>query len=231
MLSQFWLVVLDSGYIYIYIFFISLLTAWKNFKFLYVVWQIRILKSASLSLWPCSSSNGGGMHSTGFPGFGALRAMFLKLPAEVAALVVNHGIGMLLLVLLVFSHFALRSRRLPAGVSIARCALLGLWRDENCGGPAVAVRLGLSSSWTRLLMCPLFLRQVQFLGKVVDTPLCSTTGVMVQTVQFLDKFVALPVVFTTVALGSRRSENVWRCRRCSSACCGRLCDHATPMWC
>ena len=155
------------------------------------------------------------------------------------------------------------------------CARLGLWRDENCGGPAVAARLELSSSWTRL-----FLRQVQFSGMVVDTPvayndmvwsrqcsfsawllirplrtttwygpdsavldkvvvlpvvfygrcsfsarsltrpLCTMTGVIVQTVQFLDKVVALPVVSTTGAHGSRRAENVWRCRRCSSALLG-----------
>ena len=62
-------------------------------------------------------------------------------------------------------------------------------------------------------------------------PLRTTTWVVVQTVQFLDKFVALPVVFTTVALGSRRSENVWRCRRCSSAWLWTSLCHATPMWC
>ena len=63
---------------WIYFFFISLLTALEEFHISLVVWQIRILKSASLSLWPCSSSNGGGMHSTGYAGFGALRAMFLS---------------------------------------------------------------------------------------------------------------------------------------------------------
>ena len=41
---------------------------------------------------------------------------------------------------------------------------------------------------------------MQLLVKVVDTPLCATTGVMVQTVQFLDKVVAMPVVFTTGAV-------------------------------
>ena len=34
------------------------------------------------------------MHSAGYAGFGALRAMFLKLPAEVPVLVVNYGSGM-----------------------------------------------------------------------------------------------------------------------------------------
>ena len=47
-------------------------------------------------------------------------------------------------------------------------------------------------------------RQVQFLGKVVDTPLCTTTGVMVQTVQFLDKVIDVPVCnATTRAHGVR----------------------------
>ena len=36
------------------------------------------------------------------------------------------------------------------------CARLGLWRDANCGGTAVAAhRRGLSSSWTRSSTCPL----------------------------------------------------------------------------
>ena len=48
--------------------------------------------------------------STGFAGLHAPRAMFLTLACGSAALVVNSGSGMLFLVLLVFSHFALRSR-------------------------------------------------------------------------------------------------------------------------
>ena len=103
-----------------------------------------------------------------------------------------------------------------------------------------------ASSWTRLLLCPLLLRQVQLLGKVVDTPVVLNDRIMVQTVQFLDKVIDVPVamqrhvpmVFETVlfsdkdadvpvlcttgAYGSRRLENVWRCRRCSSAWLGRL---------
>ena len=97
------------------IFFISFLTALDEFYFSMWFWQIRILKSAALSLWPCSSSYGSGVHSAGFAGLNAPRAMFLTFAGRSAALV-NFGSGMLLLVLLVFSHFALRSRRLPACV-------------------------------------------------------------------------------------------------------------------
>ena len=87
MLSQFWPVVLDSGYI----FFISLLTALEEFHIFQCGWQMWILKFASPSLWPCSSSDGGGMHSTGYAGFGARRAMFLSCRQEVASLVVDYG--------------------------------------------------------------------------------------------------------------------------------------------
>ena len=86
---------------------------------------------------------------------------------------------------------------------------------------------------------------VQFLDKVIDVPVAVQRHVsmVVETVQYFDKVIDVPVLcttgayggrllfFTTVAHGSRRSENVWRCRRCSSAWLGRLCDHATPMWC
>ena len=37
---------------------------------------------------------GSGMYSTGYAGFGAVCAMFLKMPAELAVLVVNNGSGM-----------------------------------------------------------------------------------------------------------------------------------------
>ena len=47
------------------------------------------------------------------------------------------------------------------------------------------------------------LDHVQLFGKVVDTPLFATTGVIVQTVQFLDKVVAMPVVFYDRCTGSR----------------------------
>ena len=223
---------------------------WKNFIFLYVVWQIRILKSASLFLWPCSSSNGGGMHSAGYACFGALRAMFLSCRQKWPCSSSTMAVECILLVLLVFmhlapcpwrlpaevprslstlavvfSHFALRSRRLPAGVSM--CSLLctswfmawwKLWRSRSCCSPWV----------------------VQFLDKVVDVPVVFTTGAVFRhgcwyarcvqrhgswsRQQFLDKVVAVPVVFTTGAHGSRRAENVWRCRRCSSALLG------TSLW-
>ena len=89
------------------------------------------------------------------------------------------------------------------------CARLGLWRDENCGGSAVAARLGLSSSRTRLLLCQLFVRQVQFLGKVVDTSVVYSDRVMVQTVQFLGKFLPLPVILTGAV--SRQGRWYARC--------------------
>ena len=91
------------------------------------------------------------MHFAGFAGLHAPRAMFLTFAGRSAALVVNSGSGMLLLGFA--GIFADDCRQV---CRCARCcARLGLWRDENCGGPAVAARLELSSSWTRLLMCPL----------------------------------------------------------------------------
>ena len=45
-------------------------------------------------------------------------------------------------------------------------------------------------------------------------PVALATGAV------LGQGVAMPVVFTTGAHGSRRAENVWRCRRCSSALLG-----------
>ena len=50
----------------------------------------------------------------------------------------------------------------------------------------------------------------------------SETWQMVLTVLFSDKDADVPVLCTTGAYGSRRLENVLRCRRCSSAWLGRL---------
>ena len=65
------------------------------------------------------------------------------------------------------------------------------------------------SSWTR---CGF--------GKVVDTSVvCNDRGYGPDSA-VLGQGVAMPVVFTTGAHGSRRAENVWRRRRCSSALLG-----------
>ena len=231
---------------------------WKNFIFLYVVWQIRILKSASLFLWPCSSSNGGGMHSAGYACFGALHAMFLSCRQKWPCSSSTMAVECILLVLLVFmhlalcpwrlpaevprslstlavvfSHFALRSRRLPAGVSM--CSLLctswfmawwKLWRSRSCCSPWVVQLLDKvvdvpvvfttgavfrhgcwyarcvqrhgswsrqCSSWTRSLLCPLFLRQVHMVPDVQKTFGGAADAVL--------------------------------------RCWGRPCDHAALMWC
>ena len=122
MLSQFWPVVLYSGYL----FFISLLTALEEFHTsLCGLADSDPEVCLSLFVAVLVDNNGSGMHSSGFAGLHAPRAMFLTFAGRSAALVVNSGSGMLLLVLLVFSHFALRSRRLPAGVSM--CALCTSW--------------------------------------------------------------------------------------------------------
>ena len=101
------------------------------------------------------------------------------------------------------------------------------------------------SSRTRLLLCPLFLLQVQFPGRVVDTPVefndrghgpdgavlgqgycyvrCLTTGAVPRLV------VDTPVVFNDrghdpdcmcfydSCTPVQTLRNVWRCRRCRSA--------------
>ena len=81
--------------------------------------------------------------STGFAGLHAPRAMFLTLACGSAALVVNSGGGMLFLVLLIFSHFALP-------MNAGRCSFA---YNDIAHGPGGAVP-----------------GQVQFLGMVVDTP-------------------------------------------------------------
>ena len=47
-------------------------------------------------------------------------------------------------------------------------------------------------------------------------------SMVLETLLFSDKDADVPVLCTTGAYGSRRLENVWRCRRCSSAWLGRL---------
>ena len=65
---------------------------------------------------------------------------------------------------------------------------------------------------------------VQFLDKVTDVSVAvqRRVSMVLETLLFSDKGADVPVLCTTGAYGSRRSENVWRCRRCSSAWLGVL---------
>ena len=136
---------------------------------------------------------------------------------------------------------------IPQEGSAASC-----YRSGVQYGEIVEVIQRRCSSRTRLLPCPLFLLQVQFpagslthplcstTGVMVQSsrtrcsysarsltrPLCTTTGVMVQTVQFLDKVVAMPLLLRQVHR-FQTCVHVWRYRRCSSASrngCPSLCN-------
>ena len=80
------------------------------------------------------------------------------------------------------------------------------------------------------MLCLLFIRQVQFLGKVVDTPLCTMTGVMVQTA-VLGQGLVCPLFLRQVHMVPDVQKTFGGAADAVLHCWGRSCDHAALMWC